>query len=1314
METSIEREIDFILPLEKTYAARSIFQSYFQQSRAESGVVISHALIALSYLVLYAVETFNSYDVLTIRITLASIGVVLLAYTGFWLWASPLIPREIAGWGIFVSDLIAIVPTFVAAFIPSYDITFEFFIAIRLFTLLHSRFSLWNSRLLGRVISFAALIVMIIIIFGGIFRLIETVIYEAQELNFVDSFYFGTVTVITIGYGDIVPLTTVGKVVVALFIFLTFAVIPFEVSRLSRVADKTKKYGKTSPTTKAPMIVVVGRPSTTQGYGSFLSEFFHSSHGPRPEKVLFISPESPEEDVKNFVKRFRSSGYYKASLRDATEQLSLSNVKAVFFFSANISTDIQLMYNALNMRETTQALLDKKREEERLKEKEEERELRIVLREKRDKERRKRKRHKADLNTLQRWAQEDHEWRQKERARRQKVQEKIDLRDSEQTLQLVPFYGCLFRGDLLPHSKTIGFTSVSSLKEIELMLVAAGCEVEGCVCILQNLMRSFAPSDFVEMRKDIEKGIKQKSKRRDRRKKKKKLRVERRKKKEKKSRIKREKHALEKRITRESREERRVRRQRKKEERRHQMLFEGGPQVIVDDVDLEEAGFDGSEEEEEEEESSYDLSSSSDTDYRSHTDSYSYGGSDEYSEHSFDTQFSLDYDEKHSQDGVPQIASDKRSTDMPSRVPERNGQAPVITDQSVQKSGTQPFAPSENTISSTTSKKHQKRRRRSTGSGTVGGGHHHRRSHDTRITSKGKPTKHGVSADTQPAETQGKKKISVSRQHEASLHDSEDASQSSIKSSTSSQSIREHTQSQLDIWDMYTQIHHRTSFEMRKRGPTLQSRLSEIHKAQRKQFNSQLKKRKRSLRQSSQLSQLSLPLTSSHTFSYPISHHRRNTSIEDFPLLSKKLFEKEAVDGKSKSKITPRSTSTGADRYQHPNSVVTTSRIPIHGSTESNGFLFGPDTGSSQLSPGSNSLLFPSERHGPSRRATTIALPCDMRYDRPSGWSEGAKPQETRKKSPRLALEEIFRLSPPMEHNKSEEEEEEKVGITPDDQRKTVFQHSLPQPVATTTQRSVRSDGDKIILKIPTCDASGKLVGLTRSVDLGSYSSSSKTQKISEDQSPPVENTSPHLSDFVSPISKPSKSTASLLEGYNEKSSTHNGTSHRHHGASKEPISTSVPSSHHSHHRLKIPHTRTPKLSDLSIGSEHAELESLEQSLAMSILSLADKDQRFFDKEAGRFTGRLEVHQKDRRERERRRKQRHIDKINRRAEMRRAQRMKAADSKILQPTTVASHPPPSSSMFSAKSAGLGPSPSNLHSALPPGSGSVTVTKKHTR
>ncbi|GKT34951.1 hypothetical protein ADUPG1_008210 [Aduncisulcus paluster] len=92
----------------------------------------------------------------------------------------------------------------------------------------------------------------------------------------------------------------------------------------------------------------------------------------------------------------------------------------------------------------------------------------------------------------------------------------------------------------------------------------------------------------------------------------------------------------------------------------------------------------------------------------------------------------------------------------------------------------------------------------------------------------------------------------------------------------------------------------------------------------------------------------------------------------------------------------------------------------------------------------------------------------------------------------------------------------------------------------------------------------------------------------------------------------------------------------------------------------------------------------------------------------------MEVHQKDRRERERRRKQRHIDKINRRAEMRRAQRMKAADSKILQPTTVASHPPPSSSMFSAKSAGLGPSPSNLHSALPPGSGSVTVTKKHTR
>ena len=62
---------------------------------------------------------------------------------------------------------------------------------------------------------FLALLLFMLILFGGTF------IYSHVEgWNNLDSFYFTVVTVTTIGYGDIAPLTNEGKIFTILFSFM--------------------------------------------------------------------------------------------------------------------------------------------------------------------------------------------------------------------------------------------------------------------------------------------------------------------------------------------------------------------------------------------------------------------------------------------------------------------------------------------------------------------------------------------------------------------------------------------------------------------------------------------------------------------------------------------------------------------------------------------------------------------------------------------------------------------------------------------------------------------------------------------------------------------------------------------------------------------------------------------------------------------------------------------------------------------------------------------------------------------------------------
>jgi hypothetical protein len=109
--------------------------------------------------------------------------------------------------------------------------------------------------------------------------------------------YFTLITTLTVGFGDVYPLTHLGRVIVLAILLPMFIIVPSEASRLVALVATVSKYVKGFPGSAHGHVVLCGN-ITGPGVYSFLSQWYHPDHGDQKMRVVVLHPAEPDQSTK--------------------------------------------------------------------------------------------------------------------------------------------------------------------------------------------------------------------------------------------------------------------------------------------------------------------------------------------------------------------------------------------------------------------------------------------------------------------------------------------------------------------------------------------------------------------------------------------------------------------------------------------------------------------------------------------------------------------------------------------------------------------------------------------------------------------------------------------------------------------------------------------------------------------------------------------------------------------------------------------------------------------------------------------------------
>ena len=210
--------------------------------------LIIAALILLSSGIFVA-QTYNLPD--SVRLQLDTIDKVILIIFAveyaLRLWSSENKLQYIFNFYSII-DLMAILPFFIGWVNISFILILRWFRILRLIRFIDSKFLFGSISSEDGVIFIRILFTLftIIFVYSGLIYQVEHPVNSQAYGTFLDAFYFSVVTMTTVGFGDVTPISELGRLLTVLMILTGVALIPWQVGDLIRRLVKTTNQVETA------------------------------------------------------------------------------------------------------------------------------------------------------------------------------------------------------------------------------------------------------------------------------------------------------------------------------------------------------------------------------------------------------------------------------------------------------------------------------------------------------------------------------------------------------------------------------------------------------------------------------------------------------------------------------------------------------------------------------------------------------------------------------------------------------------------------------------------------------------------------------------------------------------------------------------------------------------------------------------------------------------------------------------------------------------------------------------------------------------
>lgn len=154
-----------------------------------------------------------------------------------------------------IVDFMATIPQLLSIFIPSLKYLsivrtirlIRIFRVLRLFTFINEGYLLIESvkRSINKLIVYFLFVTVLVVVLGTVMFMIEGNIPGTTFRSIPDSIYWAIVTLTTVGYGDITPVTVAGKIISSMIMILGYTIIAVPTGIVSAtMIDETKKKGR--------------------------------------------------------------------------------------------------------------------------------------------------------------------------------------------------------------------------------------------------------------------------------------------------------------------------------------------------------------------------------------------------------------------------------------------------------------------------------------------------------------------------------------------------------------------------------------------------------------------------------------------------------------------------------------------------------------------------------------------------------------------------------------------------------------------------------------------------------------------------------------------------------------------------------------------------------------------------------------------------------------------------------------------------------------------------------------------------------------